>query len=174
MFYNHNQGVEAKIYNKYVDMRNHGFEIGDLQGLLRFELTLKRQYLLKKGLVTDKHLTFGQLQTLLGYDLDQAPVQKHTHLISPLHGGAMLSRELLEMLLHRKCEGKVVRCANMIAYAQNVNKFGFYDEPTAEKHFSAYGVSPLYLKGEIHYLPSFADLLAGRRDERLETFMGYR
>jgi hypothetical protein len=89
-----------------------------------------------------------------------------THIIAPLHGGAMMSRELLEMLLHQKCEGKVVRCANMIAYARKVNKVGFYDEPTAEKYFNAYGFSPLYLKGEIHYMPSFADILAERRDER--------
>ena len=44
MFYNHNQEVQAKIYNKFRDFKNI-VDVSDLKGLLRFELSLKRNFL---------------------------------------------------------------------------------------------------------------------------------
>jgi hypothetical protein len=39
------------------------------------------------------------------------------------------------------------------------------------KHFEAAGISPLYLNGEVRYIPSFSNLLAGTWDERVERFL---
>ena len=172
LYNNHNQEVEAKIYNKIADMEKRGYDIENLKGLLRFELTLKRKYLYAKGFLADEYLNFNELPILLGRILDQSAVLLHTHLVSPLWSGAMLHKDLQKKYIRIYCKSKTARRDNMMAYRKNANRHGvFEDEPTMVKHFEAAGVSPLYLNGDIRNIPSFADLLAGTRNERVERFL---
>lgn len=171
LYNNHNQEVEAKIYNKLTDMNNRGYDTGNLKGLLRFELTLKRQYLLAKSLLATEHMTFEELPVLLCNILNQAQVLMQTHLVSPLWSGAMLRKETQKLYIRYYCDEKKSRRQKMINYRNEIYKNGYYANPTMEKHFSEAGISPLFLTGEIRYIPSFADLLAGTRDEKVECFL---
>jgi hypothetical protein len=172
LYNNQNQEVEAKIYNKIADMEKRGYDTENLKGLLRFELTLKRKYLYAKGFLSDEHLNFDDLPVLLVRILDQSAVLLHTHLVSPLWSGAMLHKDLQKKYIRIYCKSKAARRDNMMAYRRNANRYGvFEDEPTVIKHFETAGISPLYLNGDIRYIPSFADLLAGTWDERIERFL---
>ena len=59
----------------------------------------------------------------------------------------------------------------MLAYRRRVNKDGLYDDPIMEKHFAELMLSPFYVSDEVRYISSFADLLTGTRDERVERFL---
>lgn len=172
LYNNRHQEVEGKIYNKLADMEKRGYDTENLKGLLRFELTLKRKYLYAKGFLADEYLNFEDLPILLGRILDQAAVLLHTHMVSPLWSGAMLHKDLQKKYIRIYCKSKTARRDNMMAYRRNANRYGvFEDEPTMVKHFETAGISPLYLNGDIRYIPSFADLLAGTWDERIERFL---
>ena len=71
LFRNHHQGVNSKIYNKLEDMRNQQIETAGMSGLLRFELSLKRDYLNQRMIKSGKHI-----------DLDPALVEKFCKVIS--------------------------------------------------------------------------------------------
>ena len=152
-------------------MKNRDYDTGDLKGLLRFELTLKRKFLFANRLLAAEYITFEELPVLLGNILSRAKELMQTHLVSPLWSGAMLHKDLQKKYIRIYCKRKTARRENMMTYRKNVNRYDFYDEPTVVKHFEAAGISPLYLTGEIRYIPSFADLLEGVRDERIERFM---
>ena len=171
-FRNHNQEVGAKIYNKLTDMKNLGYDTTGITGLLRFELTLKRAYIRRFGKLTDKYLTLTELPNLLNSVLTSAPELMQKHIASPLWSGAMLYKDLQKKYIRIYCKSKTARRDSMMAYRKNANRYGvFEDEPTVVKHFEAAGVSPLYLNGDIRNIPSFSDLLAGTRNERVERFL---
>jgi hypothetical protein len=171
LYRNHNQEVCAKIYNKLADMEDRGYDKGELKGLLRFELSLKRQYLQARGFLKEAHTSLDQLPCLLASVLAQASILLETHLATPFWSGAMLSRDLQKIYIRSYCKNKEQRRKNMLAYRRRVNKDGLYDDPIMEKHFAELMLSPFYVSDEVRYISSFADLLTGTRDERVERFL---
>jgi hypothetical protein len=171
-FRNHNQEVSAKVYNKLTDMQNLHYDTTGVTGLLRFELTLKRAYIRRLGLLSDEYMTMTDLPTVLSAILTSAPALMQKHIASPLWSGAMLYKDLQKKYIRIYCKSKTARRDNMMAYRKNANRYGvFEDEPTVMKHFETAGISPLYLNGDIRYIPSFGDLLSGMWDERIERFL---
>ena len=164
--------IDLSIYNKLTDMKNLGYDTTGITGLLRFELTLKRAYIRRFGKLTDKYLTLTELPNLLNSVLTSAPELMQKHIASPLWSGAMLYKDLQKKYIRIYCKSKTARRDSMMAYRKNANRYGvFENEPTVVKHFEAAGVSPLYLNGDIRNIPSFSDLLAGTRNERVERFL---
>ena len=170
LFRNHNQEVGAKIYNKLTDIENLGYDKKEIKGLLRFELTLRRKYLKTQGFLTEKVLDFRVLPSLLIRVLDQAPTLLQAHLTSPLLSGAMMSKDLQKKYIKCYCKSKAVKYDKMIAYRRKCNRSGIYSAPTVERYFEEIGLSPLCVAEGVRYIPSFADLLAGTRNERIERF----
>jgi hypothetical protein len=93
MFYNHNQEVQAKIYNKLRDFKNI-VDVSDLKGLLRFELSLKRNFLKNSGLIQKGNTPFAILPEVFSCILNGAEELMHTHVIAPLWDGNFLSKKL--------------------------------------------------------------------------------
>lgn len=61
----------------------------------------------------------------------------------------------------------------MIAYRKKCNRDGVYCDSKVESYFEEIGLSPLYTDN-VKYIPSFADLLAGKENEVISKFMrGY-
>ena len=170
-FRNYNQEVSAKIYNKLADIRNLGYDGTGIAGLLRFELTLKRAYIRRIGLLPEAYVTTTTLPNILTSLLVSASELMQKHIISPLWNGAMLRKNLQKKYIKCYCKSKATRYKKMIAYRRKCNKEGLDHDPTVEGYFKEIGLSPLYVSDEVRYVPSFADLLAGTRDESVERFL---
>lgn len=172
-FRNHNQEVSAKVYNKLTDMRNLHYDTTGVTGLLRFELTLKRAYIRRLGLLSDEYLTIQELPNMLNSVLASAPALMQKHIASPLWSGAMLAKELQKKYIKCYCKSKTARYKKMLAYRRRCNKDGVYQDPTVEGYFEELGLSPLCVVDGVRYIPSFADLLAGTRNDRIECFLRF-
>lgn len=173
LFRNHNQGVNAKIYNKLEDMRSNNIDAGDLSGLLRFELSLKKDYINERYGGARQHMELFELSDLLVNVLENTPSLMKTYLTDPLWSGAMLSKELQKTYLKIRCKGKKERYKKMLAYRRKCNRDGERIDRSDRilEAFSEIGLSPIYISEEFRYVPSFEDLLNERRDEKMERFL---
>lgn len=171
LFRNHNQEVESKIYNKLEDLRNNGYDPGNLSGLIRFELSLKRKFMKTQELMKEKYLTIEELSCILGNILDQASELMQTHITTPLWSGAMLSKDLQKKYIKKYCKNKKAKYEKMMSYRRKCNRKGVYHDPTMERYFGEIGLSPLYTDNTIRYIPSFADLLTGNESEQIRRFL---
>ena len=84
MFYNHNQEVKPKIYNKLTDLENHEYDATNIKGLLRFELTLKRNFMKNNGLIKSGNNSIEELSKMLPVILDNAEALMQKHIVGPM------------------------------------------------------------------------------------------
>ena len=163
MFCNHNQDVKSKIYNKMEDIKKLGYDTENLTGLLRFELALKWKFMKLQGYIREEFLTTDALADTLVSILNQAPDLLQKHIVSHLWSGAMLSKDLQKKYIRKKCGTKEAKYKKMIAYRKKCNRNGVYHDSKVEKYFEEMELPPLYTD-KVKYIPSFADLLAGKTD----------
>ena len=173
LFRNHNQGVNSKIYNKLEDMKNQKIDTSELNGLLRFELSLKRDYLYQHMDKTKKHIDFDDLTDLLCNTLGQAAPLMQTYLIDPLWNGEMLSKDLQKKYIKNRCKSKKERYKKMRQYIRECNKNSELINSSARilKDFADINLSPIYTSDEFRHIPSFANLLNHGCDERIKRFL---
>ena len=175
LFRNHNQGVNSKIYDKLEDMRNQEVDTAGLSGLLRFELSLKRDYLKQQGIQGNKHTEIEELSQLLCNVLAQAAPLMQTYLIDPLWSGEMLSKDLQMLYIKNRCKGKKERYKKMLQYRRRCNKDGFAID-RFERILSAFediNLSPICTSAEFHHIPSFSNLLNQTQDEKIMRFLSF-
>lgn len=170
MFYNHNQEVNAKIYNKLEDLKKNNHDISDITGMLRFEVSLKRKFLIRYCGMHMENLILSDLPALLGHVINQASDLMRTHMIGPLQSGHMLSKELQKKYIRCRYKGDKKR-QKMFAYRRVCNRNGIIPHGRVVEYFEEIALSPLYTSEEIRYIPSFANLLAETEDETFKRFL---
>ena len=173
-FRNHNQEVQTKIYNKIADLELHGQDTSNLSGLIRFELTLKRKHMKKQGWILEKYTCPAELADILNDILAHASDSMRAHITDPLWSGAMLSEKLQKKMIRCRCKSKAAKYKKMMEYRKICNSsktFDTADNSTAKRYFEEMGLSPLYTTDAVLYIPSFADLLMEREDERIRQFL---
>ena len=174
LFRNHNQGVNSKIYNKLEDMKNQNLNTENISGLLRFELSLKRDYLKQHTNYAVNHLGFDELTALLCDTLEQADPLMQNYLIDPLWSGEMLSKELQKKRIKNSCRGKKERRKKMLAYIRKCNKDNAEPIDRSERileHFAKINLSPIYTSDSFGGIPSFSDLFRELCNEQMERFL---
>ncbi len=174
LFRNHNQGVNSKIYNKLEDMKNQRIDTSEVDGLLRFELSLKRDYLKDHSTIVGKQIKLEDLAKVLCDVLEQANSLMQTYLIDPLWSGEMLSKDLQEKRIQCYCKQKNKRRKKMLAYRRKCNKNNADPLDRSERileHFEAINLSPIYASDEFDHIPSFKNLLNQLKDEQMERFL---
>ena len=174
LFRNHNQGVNSKIYNKLEDIKAQQLNTENITGLLRFELSLKRDYLKQHTKYAVNHLEFDELTALLCETLEQANPLMQNYLIEPLWSGDMLSKDLQRNRIRNYCQGKNERRKKMLAYVRKCNKDNADPVDCSDRilvHFEKINLSPIYTSDEFGYVPSFSDLLNEQRNERMDRLL---
>ena len=163
MFRNRNRAVHSKIYNKLEDMKNNHYDTGNLTGLLRFELILKRKFMKNEGFLLGEYLTMDELPVILRKILYQAEDLMQTHITSPLWRGKMLPKDCQQAEIRRYCRTKKKKYEKMMQYRRKFNRKNGIEKdernPTVERYFDEIGLSPLYTIDDMH-IPAFSELLA--------------
>ena len=173
---NHNQEVEAKIYNKKQDKSAEGYLPEDYnnKGLLRYELTLKRNFLKKQGYVTKEFNAYMDIFPLLDTITENVEWLLYNYLVGKLDNGAMLSKRILKKYVGMKCYGKKAKKQKMLAYIDYMNDEDYSAEYKVSQKVKSYfvelGISPIYASEQCPYIPSFSDLLLGQVDTELLEF----
>ena len=176
-FHHRRQDVKSKIYNKLEDLQIHHYYTAGMTGLLRFELALKRRFLLNKKYITAEHLGEDDLGRILEKILQDAYDLLHDHIEAPLWDGAMLSKKLQELYIWRYCDYKKdsAKYRKLMDYRKACNRIEcmrYAEKDTyAAGHFEKMGLSPLFCSDTIGYIPAFKDLLDGTEDERIREFL---
>jgi hypothetical protein len=173
LFNNHNQDINAKIYNKLADIKQRQYDTKDLKGLLRFELSLKRKFLKKQGLISSSDIPFSALPDLLCKALDQADELMKAHMVSPMWSGNFLSKELQKQYIRNYCKSKKAKRKKMMMYRKKCNSGSTPERDKAAEYFEEICLSPWYTTDEIRYIPSFSNLVAGTEDERIKRFLSF-
>lgn len=174
-FHNNNLDIGAKIYNKVEDMRIHDMDTTGITGLIRFELALKRKFLMMEKFIKEKYVEIDELHCVLANILVQASYYMQRYLADPLWSGAMLSKDLQKRLIKAQCGSKKEKYKKMIAYRRACNRAvsmeNVKDNPTVSWYFKEMGISPLCTENGVEYIPSFADLINEREDDRIKRFV---
>ena len=176
-FHNKRQDVKSKVYNKLEDLKLHHYNTDGMTGLLRFELALKRRFLLTRKYITAEHLGKDDLGRILEKVLKDAHDLLHDHIAAPLWSGAMLSKNLQRLLIWKYCDYKKdsAKYQKLIEYRKACNKIKCMkdadDGGSAAKYFKEMGLSPLYCSDGVGYIPSFADLLDGTENDCIVEFL---
>ena len=171
MFYNHNQEVQAKIYNKLKDFKNI-VDVSDMKGLLRFELALKRNFLKNSGLIQKGNTPFEILSEVFSYILKGAEELMRTHIVGPLWSGNFLSRKLQKKYIKRYCKTKESKMEKMLKYRDDCRHGILITGGKVLDYFEEIELSPLFTSKEFPYIPSFARLLSGEENEKIKEFAG--
>ena len=170
LFCNHHQGVNSKIYNKLTDLKNHKQDTSHISGLLRFELSLKRDYLKNYTLLKTNFLSFEELPELLCKILDQAKDIMQNYMIKPLWHGHFLSKKLQKKYIRIHCKTKKQKLQKMLDFRKQCNREGIRYDGKLLSYFSEIALSPLYITDEFQYIPSFASLLGSEEDAKIKRF----
>lgn len=174
--YNHNQEVESKLYNKKQDKSVVGYlpEEYNTKGLLRYELTLKRNFLKKKGYVTKEFNAYTDIFPLLVNIIENAERLLCDYLTGILDSGAIFSEKILKKYISVKCIGKGAKMKKMLSYVEYMNSPKSNTEykvsSKVQSYFVEMGISPIFASEQCPYIPSFSDLLLGRVDNELLKF----
>lgn len=173
-FNNHNQEIEAKVYNKKADLGASDLpENMEEKGLVRFELTLKRGFLKKHGYIMADTMNPNQLARMLMDITGETKQLLGEYVGNILTNGDMLSKKILFKCIERKYRGKNKRIEKMKHYVEILNNKGYdriseygsvNEVNTVEKYFVELGVSPIYTKRECPYIPSFERMFKGEVD----------
>jgi hypothetical protein len=170
MFYNHNQEVSTKIYNKLTDLKNQDYDVTDIKGLLRFELTLKRNFLKSNGLIKSGNNNFSELYELFSILLDNAYDLMQTHVVSPMWNGNFLSKKLQKKYIKKHCKTQESKYEKMLNYI-NTCKHGIVStNGKVIDYFNEIELSPLHTEKEFFYIPSFACMLGKAENEGIKKF----
>ncbi len=178
LYNNRSVNVNAKVYNKLVDLKQSEDILPDENGLIRFEVSLLRNNLKDRGYIEDKYQSLDSFYMVLCNILHDASVLMNDYMIIPLRGGQMLSKGLQKKYIKYQCQDKEKRVENMITYRDWVNsedKFNLLWKNRSKtesvlKNFKKYDLSPIYSSKEFPYIPSFKDILNEEYDERFLRF----
>jgi hypothetical protein len=168
-FNNHSLEIAFKLYNKKED---HNLDM-DFQeklgseGLVRFELTLKRNFLKKNRYIGKNAIALPDIaRTLVDITSDAAFLLKE-YMGNVLSTGDMLSNRILKKYIKRKCGNKIGKAEKMVKYADCISK-GKSDAYGSDKriykvlqYFEELEVSPMYTIDKCPYVPSFEKLISG-------------
>jgi hypothetical protein len=171
MFYNHNQEVSTKIYNKLSDLKNQNYDTDNIKGLLRFELTLKRNFLKNHGLIKSGNNQFSELEPLLSMVLDNAEGLMQTHVVAPLWNGNFLSKKLQKKYIKKHCKTQESKCEKMLKYRDSCNQGIVLTVGKVSEYFSEIELSPLYTSKAFTCIPSFACMLSNTENEKIKKFI---
>lgn len=170
MFYNHNQEVQAKIYNKLRDFQNI-VDVSDIKGLLRFELSLKRNFLKNSGLIEKGNTPFAILTEVFSCILNGAEELMQTHIVGPLWSGNFLSRKLQKKYIKRHCKTKESKMEKMLKYRDECRRGILVTGGKVLDYFEEIELSPLCTSKDFSYVPSFARLLSEEENEEIKRFV---
>ena len=171
MFYNHNQEVKSKIYNKLTDLKNYEHDTTGIKGLLRFELTLKRNFMKNNGLIKSGNNSIEELGGLFSVVLDSAEALMQTHIAGPLWNGIFLSKKLQKKYIKRYCKTHEAKYKKMLAYCDDCKKGIISADGKVVDYFNEIELSPLHSNKEFPYIPSFACLLGKEENEKITNFV---
>lgn len=172
VFYNnHNQEIQAKVYNKKNDNSVNEDFLKELSsnGYVRFELTLKRGFLKKHGYINKTMNSCVELAAMLIQIMKDSDMLISDYIGETLGTGDILSKNILKKYIMCSYNGKTKRINNMLCYMELVNnnpenlfKYGSDAKiRTVQKNFEELGVSPFYSKAECPYIPDYDSLLRG-------------
>ena len=178
LYNNKSVNVNAKVYNKLVDLKQSDDILPDEKGLIRFEVSLLRNNLKDRGYIGDKYQELDSLYTVLCNILRDASVLMNDYMIIPLRCGQMLSKGLQKKYIKFQCQDKKKRIENMIAYRDWINSADNYKllwknrnkTDSVVKNFKKYDLSPIYTSKEFPYIPSFKEILNEEFDEQFLRF----
>ncbi len=170
MFYNHNQEVSSKIYNKLTDLKNQDYDTTDIKGLLRFELTLKRNFLKNNGLIKSGHNTFEELNKLFSTVLDNAEALMQRHIAGPMWNGNFLSKKLQRTYIKIHYGKDSSEYRKMLEYRNECENGIVIKSGKVKDYFNEIELSPLHTSKEFSYIPSFACLISNTENEEIKRF----
>ena len=171
MFYNHNQEVKSKIYNKLTDLKNHEYDATNIKGLLRFELTLKRNFLKNHGLIKSGNNSIEELSKMLPVILDNAEALMQKHIVGPMWNGNFLSKKLQKKYIKRYCKTHEAKYTKMMGHCEDCKKGIISVDGKVVDYFNELYLSPLHTSKEFDYIPSFACLLGKEEDDNIKKFV---
>jgi hypothetical protein len=168
-FNNHSQEIAFKLYNKRADNNltmDFREELGSA-GLVRFELTLKRNFLRKKRYIGKSITALPDIANMLADITSDAEFLLKEYMGNVLSTGDMLSNRILKKYIKRKCDNKIRRAEKMIRYTACISK-GKSDTYGSDKsickvmqYFEELEISPIYTIDKCPYIPSFEKLISG-------------
>ena len=170
MFYNHNREVQAKIYNKLKDFKNV-VSVEGMGGLLRFELSLKRNFLKNSGLIQKGNTPFEILPEVFSCILNGAEELMQTHIVGALWSGNFLSKRLQTKYIKRHCKNKESKKEKMLKYRDECKGGILIAGGRVVDYFEEIELSPLCTGKEFSYIPSFARLLGGEENAEIKRFV---
>lgn len=178
LYNNRSVNVNAKVYNKLVDLKQSDDILPDENGLIRFEVSLLRNNLKDRGYIEDKYQELGSLYTVLCNILHDVSVLMNDYMIIPLRYGHMLSKGLQKKYIKYQCQDKKKRIENMIAYREWINSEDNFNliwknrskTDSVLKNYKKYDLSPIYSSKAFPYIPSFKDILNEEYDEKFLRF----
>lgn len=166
LFYNHNTGVNSKIYNKIADLQKVDPEYNPDHGLIRFEVSLMRKYLKVNQLINTDHIEIDEIQRLLSDVIGSAERLLKAYTADAFLAGRMVSKKVQKRLIMHYCNHKPGRYERMLAYRDAYNKgkesIEIVDPKRRERiaeHYAKLGLSPIYTSPEFEGIPSFSDML---------------
>lgn len=171
MFYNHNQEVSSKIYNKLTDLKNQNCDTVGIKGLLRFELTLKRNFLKNNGLIKSGHNQFTDLGKLFSILMDNSEALMQRHVIGPMWNGNFLNKKLQKKYIKNHYGKDSSEYRKMLEYRDDCENGIVIKSGKVTDYFNEIELSPLHTSKEFDYIPSFACLLGKEENEKIKKFV---
>ena len=152
LYYNHGKNIKAKIYNKLKSLNEP--DNSSKNGLLRFEVSLLRKSLIKRGYISDEYCNIQHLPNMLYDILCNATYIMDECMIEPLRKGHFLSKSIQKKYITRYCNGKKKRLDKMLSYRSWLNTSKNQNEKwesrtktsTVISHFENTDISPIYCK----------------------------
>ena len=170
MFFNHNEEILAKLYNKLMDLKDKDYDISDIKGLLRFELTLKRGFLKNHGLIQRGNNHIYELSELFSILLDNAEGIMQKYIAGPMWSGNFLSKKLQKKYIKRYCKTRAAKYKKMMDYCDDCKKGIASCDGKVTDYFAELQLSPLHTSKEFAYIPSFARLLEGSENDKIKKY----
>lgn len=180
LFYNHSQDIQVKIYNKKQDAEVKDIleeKIGE-KGLIRLELSLKRNFLKEKLYIRKDNADniVAQLIEVLWEVTRDSSNLLGEYVSDVLYSGEMLSKKIQKSYIERKYGGKDACIKKMLKYIKLVNS----DKSNAkesygssksirsiEQKFADINLSPIYTRKECPYIPSLKNVCKGEVDGKV-------
>lgn len=171
-FFNHNQGIEAKMYLKSSDPEIVEQLPEEIIGksLLRFELALQQDFFRLNEYYTGKFDMGRVLLAILVRITKDAKELLKTYLFAVLDTGDILSGAYLKRVIDGKTGSKVAKKEKMLKYVDYINGVGNCEEYCVSKKtkesFKEFGISPFYSNVGPYIIPSFSKILENCYDEQ--------
>lgn len=180
LFYNRNQGVFVKIYNKKENIRGTS-EYQELKnkGLLRYEIELTRKYLKKKDFLYEDNLS-----ACLMAIMEHSKELMKQHIISNMYDLPILSQKVLNDYLEIKYGKKEKTYSKLKNFCKMAYKCKLHNKEFSAtqckmsekvfdncfRKFEKIGVSPVPADDICPYIPSVTYMLDGLTENRFLYF----